>query len=457
VHLTELNYRLVKPTLRGITLFSILQPEFNIETGEVKCHFKLDDHKFTERLELGVGFDASAAKSEHFARTLDLAAAILGVSYYKLKAPINIDATAVKLTDAGQVLIRDIYENGLGEFYARNNLTRFGKIEYLFRTANDLPKRTSSVERHPLVLIGGGKDSLVSVNLLSDIGWNFTPFAVNPKGPINSSIERMDEQPLFVRRFLDPLMLKLNSEDGFFNGHVPSTAINSIIATLISLLYGQTHIVLSNERSASEGNLEFDGREVNHQHSKSLAFEKLFARAIGELVGDSISYFSLLRPLSEIQIAQKFASSTKFDGAFSSCNENFKQDASGAATWCGNCPKCHFVSLILAPFMSPERITAIVGKNVLDDETKLAPMRDLSGLTGHKPWECVGEILEAAAALWHLSKDAAWQEARVVRTLAPELEAFYGMQKLESAWEELLTPASEHAIPNELYQLINKQ
>ncbi|MGJ8527122.1 hypothetical protein [Maritalea sp.] len=438
-----------------MTKFSILRPEFNIETGEVKCHYRLADHEFTERLELGIGFGEDAAKTDAFARTLDLAAAILGVSYFKLLAPKQIDASELKLTLAAQSLIKDIYENGLGEFYARNDLHRFGQIKYHFRTTENTSAEAPS-QTNALVLIGGGKDSLLSVNLMEDAQWNFTPFAVNPKGPILSSIDRIDHEPLFARRYLDQKMLKLNQEPGFFNGHVPSTAINSIIAALVAQLYGNNHIILSNERSASEGNLEFDGREVNHQHSKSLNFERLFADALQSVAGSSIRYFSILRPFSELQIGALFAKGTRFDGAFSSCNENFKQDATGPAKWCGNCPKCHFVSLIFAPFMTPDRLTCIVGKNVLDDEGKLAPMRDLSGLTGHKPWECVGEILEAAAALYKLSSQPNWQDAIVVKTLKPELETFYGAQKLRTAWNDAMTPSGEHAIPKNLHSLIEQ-
>ena len=247
-----------------MTVFSILQPEFNIETGEVKCHYRLAEHEFTERLELGIGFNEDAAKSESFARTLDLAAAILGVSYFKLLAPKQIEVSDLKLTLPAQELIKDIYENGLGEFYARNELHRFGQIKYQFRTVADtiMPKSTQT---NAMVLIGGGKDSLLSVNLMEAAKWQFTPFAVNPKGPILSSIQRMDQEPLFARRYLDQKMLNLNNETGFYNGHVPSTAINSIIAASVAQLYGNSHIILSNERSASEGTLEFDGREVNHQ------------------------------------------------------------------------------------------------------------------------------------------------------------------------------------------------
>lgn len=431
--------------------FYIDSAEFNAETGEARFHYRLDDHTFTERLELGVGFALERAQSLDFAHLLDVTAAILGVSYYKLKAPTRIDLTTLNLTKDDQALVHDVYENGLGEFYTRNNLKRFGQIEYEFAPALD-PAHDLDWPTQSLVLIGGGKDSLVSVDLLSRAEIPFTPFAVNPKGPIITSTDQIAERPLFVRRYLSPLMFELNEQPGFYNGHVPSTAINSAIAAMVAALYGYNEIILSNERSASEGNVEFDGREVNHQHSKSFDFEQLIAKSFAIASQGQLGYFSLLRPFSEVRIGQLFARTEKFDQHFSSCNENFKQNQDGPKRWCTNCPKCHFVSLILAPFMSPDRLTNIVGKNVLDDPEKLDAFRELSGLLGHKPWECVGEILEAAASLWHLAHQAAWQDVAIVKTLKPELQAFYGAPALESAWDELLQDANKHNVPKK-YQL----
>ncbi|MCF4099086.1 hypothetical protein [Maritalea mediterranea] len=434
-----------------MSIFVIHPAEFHAETGEVRFHYQLEDHRFTERLELGVGFALERAQSLDFAHLLDVAAAILGVSYYKLKAPTQIDLTALSLTAEDQKLIQDVYENGLGEFYTRNDLKRFGQIDFNFAPTLK-PVHDLDWPEQSLVLIGGGKDSLVSVDLLTRAEIPFTPFAVNPKGPIVTSTDQIKQKPIFVRRYLSPNLFDLNNQPGFYNGHVPSTAINSAIAALITALYGYNEIILSNERSASEGNVEFDGRQVNHQHSKSFNFEQLIAESFAAASQNKLDYFSLLRPFSEVRIGQLFARTDKFDQHFSSCNENFKQNQDGPTRWCTNCPKCHFVSLILAPFMAPNRLQKIVGKNVLDDATKLNAFRELSGLTGHKPWECVGEILEAAAALWHLAHQDQWRDVAIVKTLKPELDAFYGAPTLESAWDQLLQDTNQHNVP-EKYQL----
>ncbi len=426
--------------------FLIERPSFDPASGIAEFYYGLDGMRFTERLVLPSGADAAAAQSSSFLKLLDLTALVLGVSYFKLKAPFEIAAPNIALTEAERAFVIDVYENGLGEFYARNNLQRFGKL--VLHTPHDVQARTApTLPERTLLPIGGGKDSLVSVDLLSHTGVQFSPFAVNPKGPILSSVEKIGTPPVYVTRTLDPEMIRLGKEPGFYNGHVPSTAINSMIAALCAILYGYNQIVLSNERSASEGNVEFDGRETNHQYSKSLGFELLIASILSDATGGSLRYFSLLRPYSEARIASLFTHETKFDHVFSSCNRNFRLAGHDGPLWCGECPKCHFVFLIFAPFMPKDRLLSIFGKNLLDEPTNEGSFRELAGLAGQKPWECVGEILEAAACLYTLTRHSDWHEAAVVRAVKADLFEQYGEPALQMAMAECLTDSHDHNIP----------
>jgi UDP-N-acetyl-alpha-D-muramoyl-L-alanyl-L-glutamate epimerase len=427
--------------------FLIEQPVFDPASGVADFHYELDGRRFTETLTLPTGSDAARSESPAFRKLLDLTAIVLGVSYFKLKAPFEIVAPNIALSAAEQVFAIDVFENGLGEFYARNNLQRFGKLTLhtphdavAVKPAIDLAERT-------LLPIGGGKDSLVSVDLLGAAGVDFSPFAVNPKGPILSSVDRIGIDPVYVKRRLDPEMIRLGSEPGFFNGHVPSTAINSMIAALCAVLLGYNQIVLSNERSASEGNVVFDGRETNHQYSKSLGFELLIASVLSDATGGALKYFSLLRPYSEARIASLFTHESKFDHVFSSCNRNFRLNGHDGPLWCGECPKCHFVFLIFAPFMDKGRLVGIFGKDLLDDPANERSFRELAGLAGQKPWECVGEILEAAACLYTLTRHADWHEDAVVQAVKADLLAQYGEPKLQLAMAECLTDSHDHHIP----------
>jgi UDP-N-acetyl-alpha-D-muramoyl-L-alanyl-L-glutamate epimerase len=426
--------------------FVIEAPSFAADSRIARFGYRLGDLSFEERLTFPPGFDPEVVYGAAFRHLLDLTAFVLGVSYFKLRAPFVIQSE-LPLSSRERAFVIDVYENGLGEFYARNALKRFGKLTL------QAPERTLQSAPVPvladraLLPNGGGKDSLVSVQLLEAAGLDFVPFAVNPKGPILGSVEKTGRAPLYVTRRLDPEMIRLGKEPGYYNGHVPSTAINSMIAALTALLYSANRIILSNERSASEGNVEFDGREANHQHSKSIDFERLIAEVLSDATGGALGYFSLLRPYSEARIAELFARETRFDHVFSSCNENFKLAGHDGPLWCGRCPKCHFVFLIFAPVMDKARLTGIFGQDLLAQPAHERSFRELTGLAGQKPWECVGEIEEAAACLFALADNPEWRDEPIVRLLHDDLIAQYGRPRLEAALADLMTDATEHLIP----------
>ena len=427
--------------------FRIEPPSLGAD-GVAVFRYRLGDLAFSERLEFGPLPDEALALPA-LRKLLDLTAIVLGVSYYKLRAPLRIAAPELPLTEAERAFVIDVYENGMGEFYARNELQRFGKLS--LEAADDDRTIPAPALRHRALLpIGGGKDSLVSVALLEEAQIDYSPFAVNPRGPIVASIGRIGRPPVEVKRVLDAEMIRLGKQPGYYNGHVPSTAINSMIGALAAVLFSYDRIVLSNERSASEGNMRWDGREVNHQYSKSIAFEERIAGVLKAATGGALGYFSLLRPYSEARIARLFARTTRFDDVFSSCNRNFRYDGHDGPLWCGECPKCHFVFLMLAPAMEKERLIGIFGKNLLAIPTNEQSFRELTGLAGQKPWECVGEILEAAASLWELARRPEWQDEIIVSALRGNLIAQYGEARLDSALADLMADSAQHHIPTDI-------
>ena len=434
-------------------MFRIEEPSFDATSGVARFPFALGDLHFTETLTFPAGANADAAASPAFAKLLDLTTIVLGVSYFKLKAPLHI-AADFPLTAQERNFAIDVYSNGLGEFYARNNLSHFGKIE--IEAADDRSKARPSplLKDRALLPIGGGKDSIVSLELLESAGLDYTPFAVNPRGPILGSVDKSGRTPLYVIRTLDPEMIRLSKAPGYLNGHVPSTAINSMIAALTALLFSYNRIILSNERSASEGNAMHDGREVNHQYSKSLEFEVHIADVLQAATGGALSYFSLLRHYSEARIAKLFARETRFDHVFSSCNENFKLAGNNGPLWCGHCPKCHFTFLVLAPVMDKARLLSIFGQNLLDVPANERSFRELTGLAGQKPWECVGEIEEAAACLYALTGHPEWDSSAVVKALREDLLKQYGRPRLVTALSDLMVDSPDHHIPSSIFEKV---
>ncbi len=442
--------------------FLVQKPVFLNDQHKILFRFSLGIHHFTETLTLPARPKTRPAPPPHFTSLLNLSACVLGTSYFKLLAPKTIAIEQFCLTPLQQQLVLDVYENGMGEFYARNNLSRFGKLHIevdtstasaapLFSTNPPLSSLSARAAKAALLLVGGGKDSNVSAQLLHQANIDFTPFAVNPKGPIFTSIETMEKRPLFVERQLDPAMLALSRQPGFFNGHVPSTAINAMIASLIATLFDFDTIILSNERSASEPNMAFDGRPVNHQHSKSLVFEKLLGRTLSQTSHNHLKCFSLLRPLSELKIAQLFSQTRIFDAKFSSCNSNFKQDKNDTTNktirWCNTCPKCHFVYLMLAPFMIPDRLLNIFGDTPLSRPENMKSFSALAGLSDQKPWECVGETMEAAATIHKLSTMPPFQSTPLIEELATKLVGKHGEKKLIAVWNDLFIDSKDHCVP----------
>ena len=397
---------------------------------------------------------------------------------------IRIDAYAIDADTAA--LLTLIYENGLGEFAYRNGLDLRGRIRFpvdgdgserplplipqgdVLRGAGSddpfanhrfadrpTPEQRSGrgllgkakphlaegrdegapvvgLREHALVAIGGGKDSLVSIEALRTLGVDQTVTWIGGSQLIGACAQRTGLPMLNIGRALAPQLFDYN-RDGAWNGHIPVTAVNSAILVLAALLHGSDQVVFSNERSASYGSLitAADGSattEVNHQWSKGWAFESAFGDHVTRHIAADLQYYSLLRPLSELAVARQFARIDRYDAHFSSCNRNFHILGERPVNrWCGVCPKCHFVFLALAPFMPKPRLVGILGRNLLDDPGQTAGFDALLEFQDHKPFECVGEGRESRAAMAALAERPEWREdvlvERFAREIRPQLDA----------------------------------
>ena len=263
--------------------------------------------------------------------------------------------------------------------------------------------------------------------------------------PIRATIAVAQLPHIRVERRLDPQLFALN-EAGALNGHVPITGILSAIALAAAVIYGADAVSMSNEHSANAPNLVADGVAINHQYSKSLDFEADLSRHLARHITPSLAYFSFLRPLSEIEIARRFSRYPAYFGAFRSCNTAFRQAvAARGRQWCGDCPKCRFVFLALAPFVAKPDLVAIFGKNLLDEARQTEGFAELCGLARHKPFECVGEVAESAAAMAHLANDPHWRGDAVVKRLSQEFPTL--RQSDAVAWRRLFETRHPHLLP----------
>lgn len=316
------------------------------------------------------------------------------ISYWKAACPESILIKCGSLSEEQLLFWKKIYFKGLGEFFYTNEITTsesdFVKI---VSSGPVYHKESLALSDKVIIPIGGGKDSVVSLELIKK-EFEARPFILNPRG---ASLETCFKAGYAsntiaeVYRSLDSQLLRLNSE-GYLNGHTPFSAMLAFYTLLVSALTGYKHIALSNESSANEATVA--GTDVNHQYSKSFEFEQDFRNYVNSFISPDFNYFSFLRPLSELQIAMLFSRNVKYYPVFKSCNVGSKSDI-----WCGNCAKCLFAWTILSPFIPVNEMVQIFGKNLYEDGKMIRYLKELTGMEEVKPFECVGTIDEVNMAL----------------------------------------------------------
>ena len=318
------------------------------------------------------------------------------ISYWKLACPPTVELGDILVDKEQEDWWKRLYFGGLGEFFYRNGIQTdigsFMRFTYdpapAYWNYPDRPARRKDLSGK-LIPVGGGKDSIVTLNLLKDQLGDAYAFQINHRDSAEQSALLAGipkERILECRRTLDPNLLRLNKE-GYLNGHTPFSAIVAFSAVLTAYVNGLKTVILSNESSASESTVSES--EVNHQYSKSYQFERDFAEYERKYLRCGVEYFSLLRPLTEFQIARYFAKlPTAFHEAFRSCNAG---NARGNKDmWCGHCAKCLFVSVILSPFLPRAEISRCLGADLLNDPEAADWFHELCGLKPNKPFECVG-------------------------------------------------------------------
>ena len=435
----------------AVNRFHFTECAFDAATGVARLDYAFDTGGvFSETITFpGAPFTLDARRAAAVQSALRILHLIAGVSYYKAAVPekIVLDAYAI---DAGTAaFLTEIYENGLGEFAYRNGLKLRGKIVFPAEAPTPVPVSPAGLQAHALVAIGGGKDSLVSIESLRRVGVAQTVSWIGSAPLIRSCAERTGLPLLNISRQLAPELFAMNKQ-GALNGHIPVTAVNSAILTLAAILQGADQVVFSNERSASYGSLIAGTGEVNHQWSKGWDFERAFAAHVRSHIAADLHYYSLLRPFSELAVARQFAKTDFYDAHFSSCNRNFHiLGERPAQRWCGVCPKCHFVFLALAPFMPKPRLMTIFGRNLLDEPAQIPGFDALLEYQDHKPFECVGEGRESRAAMAALAQSPSWREDAIVRRFADDILPQLDAAELPIA--PLLVAVEEHAIPESLW------
>lgn len=322
------------------------------------------------------------------------------VSYWKIACPKNVIIKPYNLDNEQVMWWKKLYYNGLGEFFYVNEINaNFDDFMTLGSDSTKISKLTDTkfvFEERTLVPVGGGKDSVVTLEALRK-RMPVIPLIINPRGATKDCVKAAgftENDVAVIKRTLDPVMLEMNKQ-GYLNGHTPFSAMLAFYTIIIGFATKNKYIALSNESSANEPTVP--DTDINHQYSKSVTFENDFRSYILKYVNPDIQYFSFLRPLNELQIAKLFSRAENYHEAFRSCNVGSKTDS-----WCGKCPKCLFTWLALSPFMSREKLTRIFGRDLLKDNDLRATLQKLDGTAEIKPFECVGTVDEVRACVFNI-------------------------------------------------------
>ncbi|MDO5425436.1 MAG: hypothetical protein Q4F41_17115 [Eubacteriales bacterium] len=377
------------------------------------------------------------------------------VSYWKITCSPEVIVEAGALNAEQIAWWKNLYFNGQGEFFYTNQIEttvdNFMNIRAIGGKPQGRPVRADWAEGC-MIPIGGGKDSAVTLELLKKTGEKRRCYIINPRGATTNTTlvgGFSEEEVIIARRTLDKNMLELNKQ-GYLNGHTPFSALVAFSATIAAYLQGLRYIALSNESSANESTVL--GSTVNHQYSKSFQFEKDFHTYEEKWIGSGTYYFSLLRPLSEFQIARYFARCKAYHPIFRSCNVGSKTDI-----WCGHCPKCLFVYLILSPFLSGKELEEIFGRNMLEDPDMIPTMEQLIGICEEKPFECVGSRSEINTAI-----TLAIEKMEAAGEPLPALFTYYKTTELYAKYRELGDTYSgyedrENLLPENFLKLVEQE
>ena len=354
-----------------------------------------------------------------------------GTSYWKTFIAPDLRVEDAELASDDAAFWSEVYTLGLAEFFYKNGIDPRGRAPFRATRVDTAPAPAVAGDGPWLLLWGGGKDSAVSHEILAAAGEPHELLTIGREQWAwpRKAAEAAGATLHLVERRLDPKLFELNAA-GALNGHVPVNAYLAFAGTLIAQLTRRRGVIASNEASASSGNAVWHGIDVNHQWSKSLAFERLFRAWLRRSLDPAPEYFSLLRPLSELRIVRAFASHPRYFGAVTSCNANFAQSGPAAKRWCHRCPKCVFVAAMARPWLDDGAYHALFGGDPLTDPANVSTLEELLGITGTKPFECVGTPDEMVAALYlaheagrPLSHGAATAFARRASERFPDLEA----------------------------------
>lgn len=301
-----------------------------------------------------------------------------------------------------QVLTPSSIDWGVFAKYATNEFTRFWHTithnvwtqwryenntphynHPIFAISNNHYEATTNKKEgiETLMFVGGGKDSLLAMDLLERSHIPYDTFAYSHINYGPSQLMLIDK---LIDNFGPTAHYDMSITGTKTEGNMLVETIGSIFNAIpYALQNGYRYFALAHERSAEREQLTWDvtGEKVNHQWGKSFGTEQIINQYIQTQLVSNLTCFSPIRPVYDVVIFNMIRGHPAVKDTHS-CNIS--------KPWCGQCPKCAYVWINYKAYS--------VGWFALDMKQNKETFLRLLGLKGHVPFECVGHKEETQLA-----------------------------------------------------------
>ena len=320
---------------------------------------------------------------------------------------LDLGPLAAHVTPALEALWREVFTRVWAQWRYENDLPEYhGPV-----LTPSAPHSAAPIEVEPgevpiLAFCGGGKDSLVALDLLEEAALAYSTLAYSSSiygraEPQHALIDRLTDHFAPRRRhrqwiyddFMDSPVLELAPAVGVRTLTAAETPASVFAALPVALAHGYTSLCLAHEKSADTGNLIWDatGEDVNHQWGKSTEAEALLGEYVQTHLLANVSYFSILKPVHDLVIFN--ALHRRLDAV------PFTHSCNLVKPWCNRCAKCAYVFLNYSAYLPADVVAEVFPVSLFDVPENLGHFRGLLGLDVHTPFECVGQVEESRLAI----------------------------------------------------------
>src|SRR3989339_1871486 len=168
--------------IQKLDVFEFVSYEIQPDKKTINFNYRTRDLYLTEKIILPSPIPSSV-NSVLLKNILDNLHLILGISYFKIYCPKEI-VIPYYLSKAQADFWNTVYTKGLGEFFYRNKIDFRGLINFPSLTGSQATVSKKISTPRFLVAIGGGKDSIVSVEMLKEQKKEFSGYILETQADL---------------------------------------------------------------------------------------------------------------------------------------------------------------------------------------------------------------------------------------------------------------------------------